>query len=405
MKVPEIPTLTRKLEELTKERTKQKDLIHDLVMDKLQSKKQLNAEKRLNRSRNRSMFGNNLTGSSLSPTPKMTSTNTSPYHITSSSGGDHSGSSCKENNPLVGVKTKMSPKEIKDVVSIFAEAPPRSAKQRPFSENFDPDSIDDQLCKLSKTQSFTYSDQRNFPFKQETNGSRSQLLNTVYATPLAPPRISRKDEAVVSSANADKLRTEARARARLKSNHDLGLSPEEKLQLLRKRYHLDMLEATAEPIQKSEEMRVRDRKMISSKSVNDIATAQLMTLQPDENSNTTTVRAELVADFTSDPNLSQVNKTASSSVAASKVNRRHKDPERRKSIIQTFSSFFQKGKKEKDAGLVSGTERSGTSSSAATNTGNSAGGGVDGMFSRFRISPKSKEKSKVSGLFLMFFSF
>ncbi|XP_055902556.1 F-actin-monooxygenase Mical isoform X8 [Eupeodes corollae] len=394
-KVPVIPTLSSKLEELTKERTKQKDLIHDLVMDKLQCKKQLNAEKRLNRSRNRSMFGNNLTGSSLSPTPKMTSTNTSPYHVTSSSGGDHSGSSCKENNPLAGQKTKSSPKEAKEVVQMFSEAPPRSSKQRPFSENFDPDSIDDQMCKLSKTQSFTYSSRGvNYPFKSESNGSRNQVLSTVYASPLASTRLSRKDDAIGTASNADKLRTEARARARLKSNQDLGLSPEEKLQLLRKRYHLDLQEASAEAAQlKSDELRARDRKMISSKSVNDIATAQLMTLQPDENSNTTTVRSDLVADFTSDPNLSQVNNMSS----INKVNRRQKDPERRKSIIQTFSSFFQKGnKKDKDnVGPISGTEKSGTSqSSAATVNNNNNGGGGDGMFSRFRISPKSKEKSK-----------
>ncbi|XP_055852127.1 F-actin-monooxygenase Mical isoform X11 [Episyrphus balteatus] len=392
-KVPVIPTLSSKLEELTKERTKQKDLIHDLVMDKLQCKKQLNAEKRLNRSRNRSIFGNNLACSSLSPTPKMTSTNTSPYHVTSSSGGDHSGSSCKENHPLSAQKiNKSSPKDTKDVVQMFSEAPPRSAKQRPFSENFDPDSIDDQMCKLSKTQSFTYSSRGgNFPFKTESNGSR---LNTVYASPLTVTRPSRKDEPIGTASNADKLRTEARARARLKSNQDLGLSPEEKLQLLRKRYHLDLQEASAEAAQmKSEELRARDRKMISSKSVNDIATAQLLTLQPDENSNTTTVRSDLVADFTSDPNLSQMNPMS----MTNKVNRRQKDPERRKSIIQTFSSFFQKGnKKDKDiVGPISGTEKSGTSqSSAATVNSNNNGGGGDGMFSRFRISPKSKEKSK-----------
>jgi len=74
-----------------------------------------------------------------------------------------------------------------------------------------------------------------------------------------------------------------------------------------------------------------------------------------------------------------------------------------------LSSFFQKGSasaatssKEQGAPVAAGyseqSERPGTSSSGTPTISDAAtgGGGGGGVFSRFRISPKSKEKSKVS---------
>lgn len=84
------------------------------------------------------------------------------------------------------------------------------------------ENIAKDAAKLSKTQSFCVYTTKNIPLKDD------------YNTPMPPPR-QRTD-----SANTDQMRSDARARARLKSNQDLGLSPEEKMLLLRKKFHVNM---------------------------------------------------------------------------------------------------------------------------------------------------------------------
>lgn len=410
--IQNVPEST-KLEEIKKEKTKQKDLIHDLVMDKLQSKKQLNAEKRLNRSRNRNLFSPSHIKSPTTQIPVSNNDsclNSPHYHIPSSTPERRSNKEMsitsqelqqKENIPT---KIKSSPKENKDIGQIFINSTNQQqqrSKQRPLSDNLETVSTNllfDQTPNITKTQSFCVYTPKNSSFVCDddslTTQQKSGLItdNQVFITPLPPPRSSRKYDEVLS-ASREKLRAEARARARLKSNEELGLSPEEKLQILRKRYHLDLHEisssssmtsatppppistvsAATTPIEssnKSDEIKLRERKIITSKSVNDISAVHANRTS-DEILNSKS-QGDLV-DFTSDPNLLSQQQQEETPIKC----RRHKDPERRKSLIQTVSSFFNK-KKEKDSPQSPTKEKS-----------------TESVFSRFRISPKSKEKSKV----------
>lgn len=134
--------------------------------------------------------------------------------------------------------------------------------------------------------------------------------------------------------------------------------------LIRKRYNLDMNAASQASsmastdiggvINKSDDMKVRERKMMSSKSVNDIAATHRC-----GDSGSSPKNAVKHVDSTSDPNLLDT------------PPKRSKDRERRKSIIQAVSDFFHKKKEPTSPKEPSKNE---------------------GMFGRFRISPKSKSK-------------
>ncbi|XP_019845662.2 F-actin-monooxygenase Mical isoform X6 [Bactrocera dorsalis] len=441
-KVPEIPTLTRKLEEITKERTKQKDLIHDLVMDKLQSKKQLNAEKRLHRSRQRTMLTSGYaSGSSLSPTPKIAAaTTTTDTNCTSRAHYHESTAATPSTTVARDTEERSNCSNFRDSVPLQKSSTYVSAygmsggsptriigyHQRPFSEHLTSEQLDAfERYKLTKTPSFSY----GLPNQSNKTTLKNESAYN-FVTPVAPARHNRNQKPLIStlsvdsslSASTENLRTEARARARLKSNTELGLSPEDKMQLLRQRLHLEHLETknntatalhTQVPLKSpndTEQQSICDRRLSASKSVNDLAylTSKQSDLSADVNSNTKPTGA--TADFTSDPNLLLSSNSIQSSMgsinnkaaAKGKTSRRQKDPERRKSLIQSLSSFFHKEKKDTSnggGGSGSATSIVGSAQSERPGTsgknGTTASSGIDmGVFGRFRISPKTKERSK-----------
>ncbi|XP_037045702.1 F-actin-monooxygenase Mical isoform X2 [Bradysia coprophila] len=343
-------TVMERLEEITKERTKQKDLIHELVMDKLQSKKQLNAEKRLNRSRNRS--------SMFSPgnSPQA------PPHIgTACSNGPHFHIGQTERpDKLVNSSDRWNITKTPYSISKLDSAS-TTRKDRPFSDVVE--TPIKELPKILKTQSFcVYSTPSIYSIK--TDGPSQYLGNgNEFTTPVPPPR--RKIDDTVTQ--TEKLRQDARARARLKSNQDLGLSPDEKIQLLRKRFNLDHL-ADEITRNKCDDMKIRERKMMTSKSVNDISETTSQEHVNDHNFGSSKTQYKQ-NDFTSDPNLAEED-------GGQKRRHRNKDPERRKSIIRAVSDFFHKKRDSKETSPTNGKEKS------------------EGMFGRFRLSPKSKAKDK-----------
>ncbi|XP_032295311.1 F-actin-monooxygenase Mical isoform X9 [Drosophila virilis] len=419
-KVPEIPTLNSKLEEISKERTKQKDLIHDLVMDKLQSKKQLNAEKRLHRSRQRSLLTSGYaSGSSLSPTPKLAAASSSIDANCSSQAHYHVSTAAEQLPSRPGYQTNdmyKQPNALQKSATATYVSPYRTAqpatrssdlyKSRPFSEHIDAEQLNLlERHKLNKTASFSYGKMDEFttpiaPVRPHRNGNHGQSQRQI------------EQAAEVSiSASTENLRSEARARARLKSNTELGLSPEEKMQLLRKRLQYDQnsaIKATQQEVLSSD-LTARARKMSASKSVNDLAYMVSHGQQQQLCLDSDAVQQAKAADFTSDPNLAA---SAQDKTLKVKTSKRHKDPERRKSLIQSLSNFFHKsnthsttvsasGSPKEMGGAVAAShsehaERPGTSSSGTpTISDGGSGGGGGGVFSRFRISPKSKEKSKL----------
>lgn len=352
-------TVIEKLEEITKERTKQKDLIHDLVMNKLQSKKQLNAEKRLNRSRNRSSALSLSPSSNALPPPPPSSTATNSEMISAQNRFTSSTESNLENHRKAN---KMDEYNSKNVLR---------GNQRPLSDNVD---AYFETPKLNKTKSFcayeksSNSQQNRSPISTHYQSRFANNVNT-FSTPLLP---TRKNPENVLFQSTDELRQDARLRARLMSNQELGLSPDEKMNLLRMSYKSENVENAKQSFphqnvkeiskpmsqpNKSDDMKVRERKMLASKSVNDIA-ATNEALDCDNSS----VGYHTTIDFKSDSNLHD----------EKPLKRRQKDPERRKSIIQAVSEFFHK-RKDKEQ-LLSPKERN------------------DSVFGLFRISPKAKSK-------------
>lgn len=355
-------TVIEKLEEITKERAKQKDLIHDLVMNKLQSKKQLNAEKRLNRSRNRSSALSLSPSSNALPPPPPSSTATNNETISTQNRFTSSTESNLDNHRKANKTDDFNSKNILRGI------------QRPLSDNVD---AYFDTPKLNKTKSFcAYEKNSNSQTDQQNRSPisthhQSRFANNVntFSAPLLP---TRKNLENVLFQSTDELRQDARLRARLMSNQELGLSPDEKMNLLRKSYKSENAENATQSFShqivneiskpmsqpnKSDDMKVRERKMLASKSVNDIA-ATNMALDCDNSS----VGYHTTIDFKSDSNLHD----------DKPLKRRQKDPERRKSIIQAVSEFFHK-RKDKEQ-LVSPKERN------------------DSVFGLFRISPKAKSK-------------
>lgn len=250
----------------------------------------------------------------------------------------------------------------------------RSSSQRPHSANVEEFSLY-ETPKLNKTQSFCVNTNRDVAASSQsrtTNPSTAdytyQFLDSVISTPVVPRRRNLDEDLTQTT---EKLRQDARLRARLKSNQDLGLSPEEKIALLRKRYNLENAMQTASAVpcstyvatvsNKSDDMKVRERKMTTSKSVNDIS-VNITTATECSPMNISAAHRNK-SEFTSNPNLGD---------AKASPKRRQKDPERRKSIIQAVSDFFHK-KRDKDSPAAV-KEKS------------------EGMFGRLRISPKSKSK-------------
>lgn len=353
-------TVNERIEEITKERTKQKDLIHDLVMDKLQSKKQLNAEKRLNRSRNRNMAifsppSNELIG--LPATTLMHNKQLTEF----SSSNSYTPSVTVQKTPLTKLSLNyFTPKTVSGQIGTKYKDISPTSNYLYLSKSI-------ENCNYSKLIYISAFDLPVKDIKSTTSMSKYEQNQNGFQTPIPPPRRNFIDDN--ESQTTDRLRTEARARARLKSNQDLGLSPDEKMLLLRKRFHLNSITPKNLNANASDDIKLRERKMMNSKSVNDIAATSSSYVH---DTNDGTKKQLNFNDFTSDPNLAELN------VNGNEKRRHNKDPERRRSIIKAVSDFFYKKKGEKDVSPPSKEK--------------SPSGSNDGMFGRFRISPKSKTK-------------
>lgn len=265
----EVPkSVEKKIEEITKERVKQKDIIHDLVMDKLQTKKQLNAEKRLNRSRNR----NNALGHPPLPPSQPQSTVYQPI-------------APERRNRLLGQEVN------------------GGILNQPYSAT--------SLTHSTPTAPTTQPNKENIAFKTPANYMVTP--RNAATSVMKPP-----DETLTLT---EQLREEARARARLKSNQDLGLSPEDRVQLLRKKFHINLRELNDQESQlqqqnKSDDTKFNERhhtKLMTSKSVNDVSILKNLSNDPDFISPTdgpgtgagSMMIGSKLNDYVSDPNLVQ----------------------------------------------------------------------------------------------------
>lgn len=182
------PATSRKLEEITKERSKQKNLIQDLLMDKLEAHKQKSAEKKARRAARTSSFT-----TALSPIKP-------PLSNTSSVG------------------SKFVPTSIISPVS--------SPIHATFGEANKSSNLSISSCPRERTDQEEAKEK--IP-KKVDEASIIPSLENAFKTPLAPPRLKSEE----ARRTAEKARQDARERARMKSDEDLGLSPEDRIKELR----------------------------------------------------------------------------------------------------------------------------------------------------------------------------
>lgn len=334
------PATSRKLEEITRERSKQKTLIQDLLMDKIEAHKQKSAEKKAKRAARTTSFNANSQLFSPKPNVPPTTNITTPI----------------AHSPL-GFTPTNSP-----IRTTFAEA-----KKSLDSPNIEKRSLNDK-------QSFEYSN-NDFRKKslQNINTEEQVINNEAFKTPIAPPRLKHEE----ARRTAEKAKLEARERARLKSDEDLGLSPEDKIRLLRMKVA-------------KRQLSMEDRRRCDDEILPDVKTRHYSftfnktrnTLQPSKSTdNVKAIAKKMTLDLLPPSTAKSMDQLAHSgkdhdvkSPIDSVVKRdkkKSKDPERRRSIIQAVSDFFKKKEatpsptSQKDKGSV------------------------------FRLASRSKEKVKV----------
>ena len=181
-----------------------------------------------------------------------------------------------------------------------------------------------------------------------------------FKTPVAPPRLKHEE----ARKTAEKARQDARERARLKSDEDLGLSPEDRLRELRMKVARRQLKSETD--EDSTPAKANKRYSFGLHR----STGKLQTSKSTDNVKAMTVhRSGQEATAKSLDELLGAESPKDEVVVQKRDKKKTKDPERRKSIIQAVSDFFKK----KD----------------------SLSPPKDNKLSMFRLTPKSKDKSKV----------
>lgn len=307
------PATSRKLEEITRERFKQKNVIQDLLMDKVEAHKQKSAEKKARRAARASSFNST---SALSPIrPSIPSSSLVNKFVPTSI-------VTPENSPSHSINSAESkqPVEIK-----------KSHETR-------------QLPWKSETEKVTNEESNKNDIQSSENITLIKIANETennFRTPIAPPRLKHEE----AKRTAEKARQDARERARLKSDEDLGLSPEDKIKELRMkvaRRQLSMEERKTKEETQPEDPRIRlytyganktELKLQTSKSTDNMkAVAEAINFSGLSAANAKSMDELLHAD----------SPKSNSSIIKRDKKQKTKDPERRKSIIQAVSDFFFK---------------------------------------------------------------
>ncbi|XP_076248598.1 molecule interacting with CasL isoform X2 [Calliopsis andreniformis] len=306
------PATSRKLEEITRERSKQKNVIQDLLMDKLEAHKQKSAEKKARRAARASSFNSTPALSPIKPPlPNVLSIN--KFEPTSTV--------TPTNSPL---RTTFA--EAKMSLELSA---PQDAKQF--------------LWKMETEKDTNFGKSKNEVQPSESTAIKADTeMENSFKTPIAPPRLKHEE----ARRTAEKARQDARERARLKSDEDLGLSPEDKIKELRMKVARRQLSME----EKKEELQSEPRPRVYSSGANK-AGLKLQTSKSTDNmkaiteainfSGLSTVTAKSMDELLhADSSPKSPNNSAT--VLKRDKKQKTKDPERRKSIIQAVSDFFFK---------------------------------------------------------------
>lgn len=437
------PVTSKKLDEINRERTKQKDLIHDLVMDKVKiQRRPLDKRRRIR--------------DALSPSssPVRTNFDLSKSATTASGLAENVSKNIPlptgsyKSNEKSPVALQKSPTVIGIPVAAIEEKENSLNSERPhvvtsysMDNDFTPKITPKKEVRLlrpfsvieTSTRSHQFTETPSFPENLLANPEAFSLpdVNQIgslneFKTPVAPPRTKHEE----AKRAAEKLKQDAKVRARLMSDEDLGLSPEDRMNIYRQKLQRsakknsidDCIQDSIESLvlntekrnalfndtlakQKQSDCSDLKPELYNSFSSNDISNKLSMYSENCDSMdprNRTKSVSEIANTFNTSVNEEELKKSLSGNIiqrsdsqkrqlqfyksdpnllTENNKEKKSKDRERRKSIIKSVADFFQKKKDPKD-------------SVKSPNTTSS--GGVKERFSRFRISPKIKEKSKVS---------
>ncbi|XP_046822760.1 F-actin-monooxygenase Mical isoform X1 [Vespa crabro] len=314
------PATSRKLEEITRERSKQKNVIEDLLMDKLVAHKQKSAEKKARRAARASSFSSVLSPMKLPTIAAITTNNTSA--------------------------TKFVPTSLETQISntthnmTFADA--KKILQTEQSLSVD-SNISSQKTENNESTSYKKSTNQAEKYENSASSNLHSEMDKDFKTPIAPPRFKHEE----AKRTTEKARQDARERARLKSDEDLGLSPEDKIKELKMKFA--RRQHSVEERRKTEDIvspEIKSRsfsftinkpgsKLQTSKSTDNMkAITKKMNLK-----DVSTISAKSMDELSKATNASNSDNVTGGMKGETK---KPKDPERRKSIIQAVSDFFFK---------------------------------------------------------------
>lgn len=434
--VPVSPTFTspitsKKLDEINKERNKQKDLIHDLVMDKVKTQRRSLDKRRKLRDSFSTSPSNSPVRTSFDLTKSATVSSVLTDNNTKNLSLSFDSYKPKEKSPItlqksptvIGIPETTDEKENK-LSHLISQSKTSDEIFNSKRTLLRPLSVNEPYSRFKSA----VKEPTILPDTPLTNPEAFSLPDihqvSEFKTPVAPPRIKHDD----AKRTAEKLKQEAKVRARLMSDEELGLSPEDKMNIYRQMQKGDKKQNSIEDVQDSIEtlvLKTDKRNATKKKSVenlkkegellhnsfssNDITNNKLSlfsdgSIDALDTRNRTKSVSELSKSFNKSVDEEELKKSLSGNIItesqraklqfyksdpnlltdAGKKEKKSKDRERRKSIIKSVTDFFHK---KKDVNVKSPNSTS--------------SGSVKDRFARFRISPKSKEKSKVSHLNLL----
>ncbi|XP_063236489.1 F-actin-monooxygenase Mical isoform X2 [Bacillus rossius redtenbacheri] len=342
---------SQKLVEISRERSKQKDLIHEMVLNKMLTQKKNSSEKKFKKNR--------LIPSPTSPspaTPVKSFFETVPELSTVGGQGDGE-SEEKLNNvtetdklnkvlkdlevPLVDSLVDEDAEKFYTPMTSFKTKLPQSQRQRPLSVHASftgGQRTDDAADKpsvlpdtpLTNPEAFSMPDIRRALFKS------SEELRQL---PVPPPR-TRLDEARKAT-DRDRLYEEARRRARLKSDDELGLSPENYAIALREKVKSSASGKRAERcLSEPGESQTPGRDDAAEATV-----TESLPVEPTPRKSKSSSRLDDAPQAVA-TSFSQLTPNATFYVDQDATvdphGKKKKDRDRRKSIIQAVSDFFHK---------------------------------------------------------------
>lgn len=378
------PEQLYKKEEIEKERDKNQKLIQEMVMNKMKSQNKTLERKK----RNRNIFSPNM-----SPNRPFELTKSATTDITSHLSPKNASDTTNPTSDVI----HPTPDVILPALSPLQKSSTVSSVNDTFST---PTNLETRKTRPLSVYS-AYIDRQ----KQEATIDASSLpdinkaASEEFKTPVAPPRTKHEE----TKRTAEKMKQNARARARLLSNEELGLSPEEKLKLLREKIgkskenidiHVqDSIEALVINTERRNSLlyandtlsKKRNNSFRRSKSGEESVERKLEILEQkclrptrtksvsELNKRASDVKLQISSDIDLGKPVTQFHKSDPNLLSEPKKSKKKgKDSENRKSISKLFSTLFAKKKDGTGGGLT---------------------GGSKGFLSR--ISPKSKDKSKV----------